>query len=332
MDQYHLRASNLNGYSETVRELGGDPQSLLRQYGLQDAGRDPEAWVSYTAWLNLLEHSADLLACPVFGLRLSARQGIDVLGVVGFLMRQAPDVRTALEELARYFNHINQGAVISTRVENGSNHWGFYPKKGLDACIHQQSDLVAGIGIKVMRLLATHWQPSAIYLPHAAPADSRLYRERFPCPVYFDQEATVIVSDAAILDAPISEANPGLHRILQDHLSALQSSFPHDYPAQIRDLIRQSLLTGNCSLERVADYMGANKRTLQRKLRAQGTTYQTLLDEVRFDIACHYLRNQSGPLTALSHSLCYSELSAFSNAFRQRFGESPREWQKRTSG
>jgi hypothetical protein len=39
MEQYRVRASNLNGYSETVRELGGDPQRLLERFG-----QSPREW------------------------------------------------------------------------------------------------------------------------------------------------------------------------------------------------------------------------------------------------------------------------------------------------
>ena len=86
------------------------------------------------------------------------------------------------------------------------------------------------------------------------------------------------------------------------------------------------MTTGDCSIERVAGFLAINKRTLQRRLKEHDTSYKNLLEEVRFDIARRYLRESSGSLTALSDMLCYSELSAFSNAFRQRFGMSAREW------
>jgi len=81
----------------------------------------------------------------------------------------------------------------------------------------------------------------------------------------------------------------------------------------------------------VAGFLAINKRTLQRQLQAHDTSYKSLLEEVRFDIAKGYLRESSGSLSALADMLCYSELSVFSNAFRQHQGMSPREWKKRQS-
>jgi AraC-like DNA-binding protein len=87
-------------------------------------------------------------------------------------------------------------------------------------------------------------------------------------------------------------------------------------------------MTGDCSVERISSYLAMNKRTLQRKLPAAGASYKQLLGDARFEIACNYLKESKGPLTALAHMLCYSELSVFSNAFRQRTGLSPRDWKK----
>ena len=92
------------------------------------------------------------------------------------------------------------------------------------------------------------------------------------------------------------------------------------------------MYTGDCSIERVAGTLAVNKRTLQRRLKAEGTSFKALLDEVRFNAARKYLRESRGSLTALADMLCYADLSAFSNAFRQRFGVSPRAWKQQQDG
>ena len=135
--------------------------------------------------------------------------------------------------------------------------------------------------------------------------------------------------DAAVLDTPIKQANPQLHRLLDNYLDELQFAHPDDLPGKVRHLIQQAMYTGDCSIERVASILSVNKRTLQRRLKTQGTNYKTLLDEVRFSAAKKYLRESSGSLTVLADMLCYSDLSAFSNAFRQHCGVSPRAWKSR---
>jgi len=328
MNSTLVRASALQGYRETVLALGGDPERLMARHGLATTGLDPEDWVSYPSFLRLLEDTAHATNCPTFGLRLSTVQDINILGVVGFTVQQAPDVRSAVRELNHYFNHVTQGAVASNIVEGGVSQWSFTPKPLLAAPILQQSDLVAGVAIKVMHTLVADWEPIAIYLPHSAPADTRPYRKIFKCPIYFDWDTTIVASDAAFLELSLQQANPQLHRLLESHLNVLREHLPEELPGQVSYLIKEALMSGDCSIERVSKVIAVNKRTLQRKLKSQGTSYQELLDEVRFNVACNYLRESTGSLASLAHLLCYSKLSAFSSAFRNRFGLSPRAWRQ----
>lgn len=327
MADYLVRASGLQGIRETLAEFSCEYEDLLRGAGLRDTTYDPESWISYRSFLQLIEDAARATNCIHFGLKLSQHQGTDVLGTVGFVVQQAPDLRTALRELAKHFAHHNQGALVSLRVESGIAQLHFTCKLGDELPTRQQEDLVVGIGINLMRLLLNrNWSPNAVYLPHAPTGDMTPYKKLFSCPIFFNWDSTIITFDATLLDTPIQEANPHLHRVLEDHLAHLRESFPDDYCGQIRHLIQQAMTTGDCSIERVAGFLAVNKRTLQRKLKTHDANYKDLLEEVRFSIARGYLGESSGSLTALSDMLCYSELSAFSNAFRAHVGVSPREW------
>ncbi len=333
MDDYLVRASSLYGIRLTVDKLGGNADELFNRAGLSHAELEPDSWISYRKFLLLLEDAAQSTYCPHFGLELSRQQDIGILGALGFIIQQAPDLRTALRELTMHFGHHNQGADVSMWVEGDVAQWFFTCKLEGKVRTWQQVDLVAGIGIDLFRLLVpTAWSPTGVYFSHARPKDVRPYKKRFDCPVFFDWESSFTTFDAAVLDTPISEANPQLHRVLEDHLNTIQLSFPNDYCGQISHLIQQAMTTGDCSIERVASSLNINKRTLQRQLNTYDTSYKNLLEEVRFNIARRYLMESSGSLTALADMLCYSELSAFSNAFRAHAGVSPRAWKKQQTG
>ena len=330
MTDYLVRAAALQGVRATIEELGGDADTLLAKAHLTEAEQDPDTWISYRGFLLLLEQAAAATDCPHFGLHVSRRQGIGILGALGHVIQQAPDLRTAMKQLSAHLGHHNQGAALTLRVEDNIAQWVFTCKLEGHAPVWQQSDLVAGIGVNLMRLLCgTQWSPCAIYVPHAPPEDTQPYKSRFDCPVFFNWENMMMTFDADTLDTPVREANPQLHGLLEEHLRNQQKHFGDDYLGQVRHLINQALTTGDCSIERVAGFLAINKRTLQRRLKAHDTSYKDLLEEVRFDIARRYLRESSGSLTALADMLCYSELSVFSNAFRQHHGMSPREWKNR---
>jgi AraC-like DNA-binding protein len=329
MNEYLVRASALEGFAETVMALGGDPAALLSAVGIPADSKDPEAWLPYSALLRLLELAAVETGCPHFGLELSRQQGPRILGTVGFVMQQAPDVGTALAELSRHFAFHNQGADVSLQVKDGVALLGFHVKDTSSVGSRQQYDLSVGVGINILRLLCgPQWTPRGVYFVHSEPEDLRPFRALLRCPLHFDWDTNMMSFDAGILQQPISQANEQLHRILEQHLIQLKQQFPDNLSAQISHLIRQALLTGDCSIERVSSYLSINKRTLQRQLKSAGTSYKELLENVRFDMATRYLLDSNGSLTNLADMLCYAELSAFSNAFKQRFKRSPRQWKK----
>ena len=330
MTDYLVRAAALEGIRDTIEELGGDADRLLEDARLKQAEHDPQAWISYRSFLLFLENAAQATDCPHFGLEVSRRQGIGILGELGHVIQQAPDLRTAMKVLSTYLGYHNQGSALSLKVEDNIAQWIFTCKLEGHAPVGQQSNVVAGLGVNIMRLLkGKDWSPGAIYLPHAQPVNLQPFKARLDCPVFFNWDCMMMSFDADVLDTPIREANPQLHKMLAEHLRSLQKDFGDDYCGQVRHLINQALSTGDCSIERVASFLAINKRTLQRRLKAHDTNYKDLLEDVRFDIARRYLMESSGSLTALADMLCYSELSVFSNAFRQRHGVSPREWKNR---
>ncbi len=329
MSDFLVRASALTGVRATIEELGGDADQLLQRLGLYGIEADPESWISYTSLLLLLEQASMETGCPHFGLRLSEHQDVSILGALGFVIQQAPDLRTALRELITRFSFHNQGADIALHVNGSVASLQFTCKLEGKLPIRQQEDLVAGIGVDMMRLLwRNDWAPTTVYLAHGETDDLGPYRKRFRCPVQFNWDVTSMTFDATILDRPIVQANPQLHRLLETYIDVLQFAHPDDFPAKIRYLIQQAMYTGDCSIERVAATLAINKRTLQRRLKAEHTSFKELLDEVRFNAARKYLLESNGSLTTLADMLCYADLSAFSNAFRQRFGVSPRRWKQ----
>ena len=81
-----IRATNLWGYGDLMRELGADPRPFLKRFDFPpDIEGQQEAFVPYGPVTRLLEASAAELGCPDFGLRLSRWQGLDILGPVAVL-------------------------------------------------------------------------------------------------------------------------------------------------------------------------------------------------------------------------------------------------------
>ena len=85
-----IRATAMWGYPELVRELGGDPAAFLARFHIPaGAEHQEDAFVSFASLTRMLEASAEELRCPDFGLCLSGKQGLHILGPIAVIARNA---------------------------------------------------------------------------------------------------------------------------------------------------------------------------------------------------------------------------------------------------
>ena len=107
---------------------------------------------------------------------------------------------------------------------------------------------------------------------------------------------------------------------------------PHSTPGanplteDLRRVLRTELLRDTCYATTVARLFSMHRRTLNRHLRTEGHAFRQVANEVRFEIACELLENTDMALSQIAAVLRYSELSAFTRAFRRWSGQTPSAW------
>jgi len=330
LGDYQVRAAGFEGYRALVRELGSDPDALLRQVGVDPAWlEDADRLIPYVAFLSALRLGAQATATPHFGLLLSRKQRFSALGAVGFAVREAPNIQAAIENLNRFLPVHNQAGRTLLAVDGGLARWTFEVVLRDAPALDLQFDLVAGIGMNLLQHLAGHnWVPQRLYLKRAEPADPRPYRQLFRCPIVFDAEFTGMVFPRSLLAQPVANADQQLYRILYAHLTQLEAQAPSDFGSLVRETVAMSLQDGDSSIDSVAARLGLSERTLQRRLQAAGLNYKDILIDVRRSVAQQYLRDTGISMTRIATILGYSDLASFSRSFRREFGVSPRQWRQ----
>jgi AraC-like DNA-binding protein len=91
-------------------------------------------------------------------------------------------------------------------------------------------------------------------------------------------------------------------------------------------LIRLQLARGKVGVETVAGQLNMSRYTLHKKLRQEGLTFASLLEQVRREQAITYMKDKTKPLVEIAEQLGFSELSAFSRAFKRWMGTPPAEY------
>jgi len=104
-----VRTAALTGYSGLARSLGLDPARLLGSVGLDPADLDvPDRWVLAARVARLLELSAEESGPTDFALRMVASRRLGTLGPLSAVLRDEPDLRSAVKLLVRYERAYNE--------------------------------------------------------------------------------------------------------------------------------------------------------------------------------------------------------------------------------
>lgn len=98
--------------------------------------------------------------------------------------------------------------------------------------------------------------------------------------------------------------------------------------ARVRTALTELLPGGLCGIDEVATTLGISKRTLQRKLSDENTTFQKQLNNTREILAIHYLSNTDMSTNDIAYLLGYQELNSFLRAFTLWTGKSVSEYRK----
>lgn len=325
-----VRATGLSDFSTFATSQGLNPDALLLKAGLpRDLEAHPDSLISYRKVLNLLDQCELESRNRLFALQFGLFQGVNVFGPLLYLIRNAKDVRAALTELASYF-HVHSGAAEVKLEDLGEQAILSYTIT--DPAIfgsRHGAELALGIGIQLMRmLLGKRWQPTAALLQHAPVAEPGQYRRLIGLIPSFNASCNGCLFETSLLSATLHNADPALHRLIQQHLDSIAQKSAQQLPELVQQLIRSFMPDGRATIEQVADYMNVSTRTLQRQLEEEGTTFQDLLSATRQAMASRYLLDSAISISQLADLLGYSDQSAFSRAFQRWHGKSPREWRK----
>ncbi|MFL6091257.1 MAG: AraC family transcriptional regulator [Aeromicrobium sp.] len=321
-----IRGTSLQGFIELVNELGHDAGPLLRHVHLPaKAVGDHESFVSYRSVIAVLEDAARVTGAGDFGRRLATRQGLEILGPLGVAARTAPTVGAALASIEQYMSFYSPALAVDIGREAESSLASFEWRLVVDRPpVHRQAaELALGATCRVFKLLAgEEFLPTTVQLRHAALTQPDDYVRYFGCPVEFSADRYGFRFPGAILSRSL-EADSAVHRVVQEYLGTIVVPSTSTTVDSVTTLIRAMLPTGGLDLDLIAGQLAHHRRTLQRQLAAQGTSFADLVDHVRREEAERYLRDTDMPVGQLSGVLGFSEQSALSRACRRWFGASP---------
>lgn len=333
----HIRANMLAGLGDYVHSRHGLMLAdLLGAVDLDpDQKPDPEQSLPLNAYARLLEITSERSGDPCFGLNFAAAFPRGGTRTLGYLILNAPDLRTCLECLCRYvclqcdaiaFKFVAAGGVAHLEISCGSAFVA--PRKQF---LEFVCALVVG---RLSAAFGNGWVPLKVTFAYREPSCGGAYEVLFGRNLVFDSAQTIITVRGDLLKARSETADDGLFALLRaiadKELVAIERS--HSVIWQVSEYIVESLPLQAATLDRAAEALDRTPRQLQSDLKRLGTTFEKQVGRLRRSLTERYLRDSDLPLTEIALMLGFSELSAFTRAARSWFGMPPSQWRQKLRG
>ena len=314
-----------------LRERGLDAATVLERIGVEPTVFDDAAnRLPFDVAGRLVAECAAVTACPHLGLLLGKRSGASALGVVAGFARHADTVGAGLRMLLAHLHLHDRGGVAALTERSDSaaelSYVIYHPNTPGTA---HMMDASAAVMCSIMReLCGPRWAPSEVMLARRRPQRVAPYREFFRAPIRFDAPHTALAFPAECLDRPVYGRDPEARVRLAALAAELSAATPLSATEAVIRALSCMIIAIPPSSGRLAQVLGMKPRRLRERLEAEGTSVKQLLGDVRYELARQLLEETRMPIGEISASLHYSKPGAFSRAFREWSGKTPRRWRQ----
>lgn len=318
---------------EVMRKKGFDVVTCLEGTHLSEADlRDHHNLVTYEQELRFYGNLLDLTGDPTIGLELGAAYEPQRYGLYSYAMHSAGTCGQAMQIGIRFID----------LTFSWFNAWVYAVERDTVYEFRQRHEMperlfwlfadrdLTGIVALFNRILGFTLPLKSLQLPHSGHDRRRRYKDHFGCDIVFDESAKPSMRfPTSVLDSPLPQSDPASAELLVQQCQVLLSKVARG--SKFADEVKRLILSSphsRTNIDLVAGKMNLSSRTLRRHLTQEGTSYQDVLDEVRFQLAKEYLSETRLSLQEITDLLGYSEPGTFTHAFRRWSGVSPSEYRQ----
>ncbi|MFN8547453.1 MAG: AraC family transcriptional regulator ligand-binding domain-containing protein [Candidatus Eisenbacteria bacterium] len=327
-----IAATSTLAMVRTAEERGVATADLLAEAGLSIAFlEDPDARIAapvvLALWNALRERSND----PALQLYAPTTLPFGAYRVIDYLCAASSTVAECVGRFARFFSLIAPAVVVRVDQDGPWHCMSLAREDGGPVPPIYVDYVFAAFVRRVRARIRRELRPSRIEFRQPAPPESDVYETVFEAPVLFGTPHDRICFDQEEWDAEIDTADAMLARVLEEHAEILTRRAPkanENFVREVERAIAAAPPEGG-SIGDIARALNMSARTLQRKLIELGTTFRTVAEGVRGQLAQEYLDDPKVGIAEVAFMLGFSDQSSFNRAFRRWTGMSPGRWRRR---
>jgi AraC-like DNA-binding protein len=316
-------------FAEALGRLGYDAPRLLAAIGCEPRTlEDPDALVPCT-WTGSLVGAA-MRERPTrnLSLRLAETMAAGSYPLLEYLVDTSNTLGEAQRRLVTYFGLMripityeirDDEDPIRTIVRSPGNPFGLEFTIALNV-IHMRRETVSPARV-------------AVSFSHA-PEDPADFERTLGCTVRTRQEWDGVQIARESWELALKRRDSVLHALLERQADEILSRLhrPESAGDALAAALARRVVAGDTAIASVSRDLATSARTLQRRLSAEGTSYQAVLDRVRREAAQGYLADSTLSVGEVGYLLGYSEPAAFHRAFKRWHGVTPIEYRRRARG
>lgn len=327
-------AAAATGAVDLFHKYGGDADRIFGRAGLRiNDLTSPLDELNLAQYCALFEEAAQQTGNSNIGLEFGQNFQPKALGMLGFAAISSPTLAAALRNMERYFP-AHQDQTSFGLIQDCDILWLSY--RILDPRIkNRRQDAELSLGMFCNLFKHAHggnWTPLEIRFEHNKPDGHDEHEMRFDAPVQFGRRTNAIAFRRADLDAIMPEQDPYLASVVEPFLQGRceTQANPQDFATAVRNEVKMHLGERLPSVADISKLFGVSEPAFQKRLRAHGLIFGDIVKAARHELALHYIADPDMALTEIAYCLGYSELSAFSRAFRNWTGMNPQRYRRQS--
>jgi len=318
-------AITIQAMLEAFRVLGLDDQRLRRDANVPEQPLDGGALLPDGVRQRLWASACHEAKREEFALEAGLALPFGALGLLDYSAASADTLGECCEALARHFHSVSCARYLEVEAWPDGFRLALVSAEARDDT--PEDDFTLGVLLGRLRPRVAGFSLTGVRLARAAPAGVSGFAQLVGAPVSFGHAVAMLCLPTHLREAPLTSADPRLRRTLEslrprDEGGAQGSTLERS----LRSCLREMLPGGKLGAANVAGALGMSERSLHRRLRELGQSYQALVDVFRREEAERLLLEGRLGMTEIAHRLGFADQSAFSRAFRRWTRMAPSAW------
>lgn len=325
------------GYAKALIDFavvkGADEPRLIELSGIHsDDLLDQDNRVPFVCYVALMRAAKELCGDPALALEFGAASDFRKFSVVGLIAHAAANMADALAQLNRYGRLVVEveGLGDGPRFEviQGNGERWIVDRRSKPNDFPELTEATWSRFICwTKRDFPDATFALSAHVTHPEPAHRAVYGRLWQVPITFSSERNAIQTTLAWPSVPVQPEGRYVFGVLTERGDALLRELENFKSArgQVEGQLMPRLHTGELSMELTARTLGISRQTLYRNLKAEGLTFEQVLDELRHRMALLYLSGKRVSVNETAYLVGFSDPAAFSRAFKRWTGRSPRE-------